>query len=528
MNSEAKKWGGRLAAPIGWVLLIALGIRIYAALTTHIVNPDGILYIHQARALFYHQWQEITACGMHYFSILPPLIAGAFALCRDWEAAGRIVSVLFGFGALIPLYFIVRRFFTESVAALVLLIFALIPALAGRSADIIRDPVYWFFLASGLLLFTRHLDAPHTGRLGLNLPLAAVLMLIAGWARIEAVVFILLSAGYLLVFQKNRRVRDTLSFLSPMIVIAAAGLITLALLEGNWAKLLRLDKIARELLELESNYQGVRAGVQELAQGQSGALRQFLRQAGDFVWIVPFGPLLDSLFEKFFYPYVLIFFAGFAGLRARLENDLRARYFLLLCAGAFLMLYLHLLNTWMMFDRFLANLILPAVVVVGYGCENILRFFRKRTAFRPGALMIVFAIVVLAFGLGKNLRPRYAEKIVFREIARQIVQDKTLGRLARIAAAPSNAYEWVFFYANQDVAGAPCSRANRAEIMEDYARFVAYLKAEEVRYVLWSAETPAQTRFDLLAMPLREDFDVISTWRYNRSESYTLLAVKAN
>ena len=129
---------------------MGLGIRLYACFTTYIVNPDGIHYIHQARAIYYYDWNSLTTCHLKFLSILPFLIAPAFGVFRDWIIAGRFVTLTFGFATLIPLYFILRRYLEKTLCLITLLAYALIPMSVSRSADIVRDPIFWFFICISL------------------------------------------------------------------------------------------------------------------------------------------------------------------------------------------------------------------------------------------------------------------------------------------------------------------------------------------------------------------------------------------
>lgn len=513
--------------PLLWVFPIAFGVRFYLCLSTAVINPDGIIYIQQARAIYYQQWGEITACGMKYLSLLPPMIAAAFTVLRDWETAGRFISLLFGTGTLIPLYFILKRFFDRRTVGLTLLVYAFIPALAERSADIIRGPIYWFFLASAMLMVLRHRERRAHAGFDIDLQVACILFLVAAWARIEASFFLILTGAYLLFTERNRRIRSLSTFLAPLALLAAAGLLTALLLNLPLVSLLRLEKPIEVLQGFAADYRTLRTSVDALSQTQEGYLSFFLQQAGDFVWIVPLGPLLDSVMEKFFYPYVLIFLAGFPGLRQRLGKDPRVAYFVWLCIGAVVMLYLYTLRTFLMYDRFLINLILPAVFIVGCGCENLMHLLHDRVHLSTKRAAAILAAVILLFGLGKNVKPRYAEKRIFPRIAAQIVDRKTPGALVRVAAGPSNAYNWVFFYANLDVPGSLCNRKEAVAIPANYQEFIAGLETEGVCYVLWSAKTWPREGADLMAAPWASDFELLGKWNYDRKDDYLLLRRKA-
>ena len=46
---------------IVWIFLFGFLVRLYTAVNTYVVNPDGTIYIHQAKALFYAQWDQLTS-----------------------------------------------------------------------------------------------------------------------------------------------------------------------------------------------------------------------------------------------------------------------------------------------------------------------------------------------------------------------------------------------------------------------------------------------------------------------------------
>ncbi len=57
-------------------MIIGVLVRLLAWSNTHVVNPDGTLYITQAKALFYGQ-KEALYCGFTYLANYSLMIAGA-------------------------------------------------------------------------------------------------------------------------------------------------------------------------------------------------------------------------------------------------------------------------------------------------------------------------------------------------------------------------------------------------------------------------------------------------------------------
>ena len=95
---------------------------------------------------------------MSYVSVFPFFIAGIYAIVHDWLIAGKLVSLFFGFLTLFPVFFLLRSLLKEPFAFFGTMVFALIPVLVDKSADVLKDPVCWFFLALGLLLFVHQMN----------------------------------------------------------------------------------------------------------------------------------------------------------------------------------------------------------------------------------------------------------------------------------------------------------------------------------------------------------------------------------
>ena len=131
------------------VFLLGIVLRIFAFQNTHIINSDGVLYIHQARALYYGNRDALLSCYLSYISVLPFFIAGAYAIVHNWLIAGKIVSLFFGVFTLFPIFLLLKRFVKEPFVLFGTLIFALIPVFIDKSVDVLKDPVCWFFLGHG-------------------------------------------------------------------------------------------------------------------------------------------------------------------------------------------------------------------------------------------------------------------------------------------------------------------------------------------------------------------------------------------
>jgi 4-amino-4-deoxy-L-arabinose transferase-like glycosyltransferase len=145
------------------ILLLGLLARLYAFSHTYVINPDGVYYLYQAKALLYKMPDKASSCGFPFISLYPVLIMLFYKIFGDWIVAAKSVSLFFGLLTVIPFYFLMKRFFTITVASITTLIFSLNPVLVERSPDLIKGPIFWFFSVLGLLLFVKALDR-HKGR----------------------------------------------------------------------------------------------------------------------------------------------------------------------------------------------------------------------------------------------------------------------------------------------------------------------------------------------------------------------------
>ena len=97
------------------VILLGFAIRLFCFQYTYIVNPDGVLYIHQARAIYYGLWDSVLGCSLGFLSNYSILIVGFYKIFGDWVVAAKSVSFIFGSVTLILLYLLLGRFFNNNI-----------------------------------------------------------------------------------------------------------------------------------------------------------------------------------------------------------------------------------------------------------------------------------------------------------------------------------------------------------------------------------------------------------------------------
>jgi hypothetical protein len=513
--------------PLSWIILLSLVIRVYACLASHIINPDGIHYIHQARSIFYGEWDNIAACQLKSISILPVFIASVFAVVQDWITAGRTVSVFFGTATLFPLYFILQRFMSRTVSLLTLLLYALMPVLVSRSVNIVRGPIFWFFLSLGMLYFIRQLDEEkQRSDFQSDLYLSCICLLIATWTRMEGVYAIFVSGAYILIANRQRKMVRFLSFSTPIILILIAGTIGFTMVDTLAAHHLRLDRLANELTQFLPVYDSLRDHLKVLIVQSDGWLAEFFHHVRTLLWLMPLSIIFNSIWESFFYPYALVYAIGFIGLRQRLKADRRIGYFLWLSVFSIVVLYVHLLQTWLIFQRFMLILILPSCIIVGFGIDNILRYLQHRFGWSTGKTVNVTIALIVLFALPKALSPRERDKAIFAEAGQIIAQQKNDDQTEPIMGVCSTAYRWIYFYAHRDYPGTSCASGLCDKIPSRYRTMIGKLKKTGTRYLLYEEKKWPKDKFDLKRAPYKTDFDIVGRWRHRDTGELILFKLK--
>ncbi|MBW2138105.1 MAG: glycosyltransferase family 39 protein [Deltaproteobacteria bacterium] len=482
------------------ILILVLGflLRLYACLNTYIINPDGTIYIHQARAMLYGQWEQLTNCVMGYITPYPPLILGAYFIFKDWIVAARSVSLLFGTLSLIPLYLLLRQFFRRGIASAGLLMFAVTPFLVSQSADVIRDPLYWFLILTGLYFFIRQVDRP-TYRL--SLILSSLSFLVATWERTEGMLFVILSLLFLLLVKQDKRWRRLFYFGLPLLPVIVFAMLDVSFLNSPVKQILRLSSIKSIFLRPFQQYHEIRSATRSLANPTlDHRLLSFLEKASNLAWLVGLGALVAHVMKAFFYPFFLVFLAGIPEMVKRSSKDKRIAYLFLLSVAGLIVIYLYLLGTWLIYSRFMVLFVFPSFVFAGLGLERILRHMESGFKLGHTAVLAIIILLMVAVTLPKNLEHREKDKALFKNMGEFIAQSEGNSRVVHVLGLPSSSVAWISFYANLNYPGAPCPLVvDPGKTMWDsYDQFLQRLKQDNVHYFLYEERRWPKKGFDIL------------------------------
>lgn len=471
------------------VLGVGLLVRLYVVFNTALINLDGMLYIQQARAIYQGAFERVFTFDLNFLPINSVLIVPSYFLVNDWILAARCVSLFFGFFLLVPIYLTLKHFFAEKICALALLTIALTPTFVSRSADILKDPVAWFFLALGIYLFILHTERKTIA----PLLMSSMAFLLAAWARNEFLLAFVTTALYIAVTSKGSRVRNTVLFLAPPLLLGVvAGILSIAW--GNHGvDALQLNRITNKSLTAYglnplSKLANLKASIYATAVNAPPPLRFFLSDAASLAYLIAFVSLGPRWLEATVYLYGIIIIVGYLSIKSALVKDSRFSYFFLLVTVGVLLLYVQMLMHWVVEYRYFGIVIVPAAIFAGHGVQKICDYLERKTHQSQNKILLGLMCLILVLGLGKNLEPRYTDKAVYKEIGEVIAaQTESLEEVSISGVAGLAPLQWVEFYANYDKNNLKHPRKVKSFLYEEFLdqeNLKGHLIENNISYIL--------------------------------------------
>jgi hypothetical protein len=485
------------------IIILGFALRLYVYLNTAVINPDGAIYIDQARIIYYHLWNILRSHADPVLTPTPLLIAGLYAITGNWVFSACAVSLFFGTALLIPVYLLSGRYFEKDYACLITLIFAVIPTLVFNSIEIIRDPLAWFFLTFGLFFFPASLFA------------SGIFFLIAILSRVECIIFPVLSSVYLLMDRQGKPVRRLFIFLSPLIIAASISLGAYMFRAPDMLQD-RFAKVGTELTQSVDHYRMIRLTLKDMVHHPPhGIPGSFFEKTRSLVWFLPLGVILRNALEAFHYFFFVLLLIGLSGMRERRVMP-TPQYFALLATGMVLLFYIHILTNWQMEQRWVVLIMLPSFVFLGMGLERVVSWLVHHIGISPSTMFVILVLVILAFCLPKDLIPREQDKIVFKNIGEAIAaMENQNGEIETLTLGDSN--RWISFYANLHVEGAPYPDKYsdfESFIGQSYNDFLKNIRDRKIKYVIWEEKQWPLGHFDFLAAVRPENLQRLGQWSH--------------
>jgi len=494
------------------VVFAGIALRVFTALNTPVINPDGMEYIQQAKAIYYGDWHLLKSC-LSFVSNYPFFIAGVYVFYSDWIFAARFVSVFFGSLTLLPLFFLIRRFADGWASCLCLLLYAFIPFLVGGSADLIRDPGCWFFFVCGLYFFVTHMGIRATGwRRFLALLASYASFLMAGWARPEALIAVVVSLLYSLFysFRSGDRRSVWISLSGPLLLTIIVGM---GIMVFDPSFHVYYESASGKLRGSLEQYAQLRSQLGVIADDLRGqVLGSFLGKVRNLVWLNAFGVLTSGTVAGIFYPYIPFFAFGFSGLWERIRRNPEIVYLITVLTVGYILLFFHVLQFWYFEHRFLFITILPACVLAAFGIEKINLFTERKLRWKTPVGLVLIFLYIAGFGLGKNIKERDTEKMIFREIANYIsTREYSTEQFVPVLTSDSSLMRLVPFYVNLGVQKGFCPY-DSVKKLKNFEALLKYAKEYKIRYFLWNERHWSKTGIDIHSDQFRHTFASQGHW----------------
>lgn len=153
------------------LFLSALIVRTIIFFQGPVVSNDAVFYITLAKSILSGSSEHTS---FTFFSAYPFLIAFVYKIIPDWEIAGKVVSILSGSLAVIPLYILFSGLLGKRVAIIAGFLYVFGPRFVEYSTDILRESTFWLFSFTSLCFAWKGIDGKKLFYLGFAALFAAL------------------------------------------------------------------------------------------------------------------------------------------------------------------------------------------------------------------------------------------------------------------------------------------------------------------------------------------------------------------
>ncbi len=531
-----------------FILLLGFFVRIYAVLNTRILNPDALLYIYQAKAMYIGDFGSIFGCLMPNISLVPIFTAACYSIVRDWELAAMLVSLFFGSATLIPVAMCCRSRFSSHASAVALSVYAFLPVLVSRSADVLRDPFYWFFLAWSFYFLIKWYDNIKSSTPAEDeessvqkkalkflpsindcaLILSGICFILASLSRIEGIVFYFMAGAFPLFTLNQKKIKSLLFFFAPIILIAVAGITLEQTSNFDFSQRFKIDPVISKLKGPISTHAYL---VEELERlrvlTDPTEVSLFIEMSKGLIGYVALVVIINRILEGYFYYFLIIFFAGFIDFKASAKKDKTTLYFLLCILASFPVLYIQVLDCWVIEYRHLAGMIMSSWIFFGLGAERILSYFSRKFPARKNTPLVILLTFIIVMGLGKNLKTRGEEWEIYKDVGIYLSQNYSSGKnlSKELGKKPDSEIKvistsyfplFVHFYSNLESIEPYCHRDTKLPLLfepDSPGLTIARLKAKKMDFMILEEKLYKKEDFPKIENYIRKTANVIHEWK---------------
>jgi hypothetical protein len=127
----------------------------------------------------------------------------------------------------------------------------------------------------------------------------------------------------------------------------------------------------------------------------------------------------------------------------------------------------------------------------------------------------LISLYILAFGLGKNIKKREQDKVVYLQIAESISKlEKPDHAFVPVLTDDSSSLKLVPFYLNLNLSAGFCP-ASSAPVLRTNGELLQYVRENKVKYFLWDEKGWRKTQVDIRSNDFLHNFNYLGRW-YHR------------
>jgi len=459
-----KKISGVIFSHIAGLFLIAFLARILAFMQVPIINVDGIVYIQQARAIYYHQPQGIFA-SYEYLTNYAPLIALVYHFVGNWVLSAQIISLFFSLLVIIPFYFLAFNYWGENRACFLTFLYVVSPTFVGLSPDIIRGPEFWFFYVAGLWAFSVYLHEKHY----FSLVIALFALFLAAWSRIEGIWPLFLVSGWFVFTRRHQKNWNRMVVTCGLFVVLCIVFLLLitSYLGIDFNNVIysglsnRISFALSRVAFLNDSLRQMAVTSQVAVTPQTAVLPNFFVHARHFLWLLAIGVTGHSILKVFSLPVIGLWLTGFFCSRkinvpvGGNQSLVSIRFISVLLVGSLLLLYAQIFLNWENSSRYCALIYFPSLLLLGNYLTPLVACINKRLRLRTSLVYLILALLVFSFSLPEILREGHGGKRVsMMNIGLALAEQREPGKTLKLLGTTKD-MRYVHFYAHLLEPGAP-------------------------------------------------------------------------
>jgi len=513
-TSDTLNW-----SPLWLIIPVAILVRVITWLQCPVVNPDSILYLVQAQNLTLGRFEQTIRCCYHYLPNYSIFVSLIHFFGGNWIVSGRMTSFIMGTAMVVPIYLLLRLFFSQRTSSIVAACYAVIPIFVTRSVDILRDPTCWFFISSGLYCYI------YACRKNIKiLPVSSFLFLMATWARPESIFFLLFCGLFIVIACNNNKAYGILYFWALPFFLLISTIFLSTLFSEIWPSHLTLISLKLHFHSVIYGIDNLTSEINRIASTENNfGVASFLREARSARLAVALWIILNRYFEAFTYPLFLLVISGiWVSLK---QNKYRIWHIFsaILALGTTAIMFEQTKRTWVLEYRYTGIFILSCPLFMASGIELAMNKISTITRWRKTAY-VTFIVLILASPLYKIFHHNNELDSNYISIGNTIAENADKFPVYTLSSPHS--IRLVTLYSNLKSSEPTCQvdrRSYDAFIPSPINKLLTRLNKEKIEFILWEQNywPKADRSFFKLLIKSRH-IKKIANWHDNKAGEVVL------